>query len=149
HRLSTASPRWKWRRSWRASTPIACPERRVGGGGAALSPPSSRRSGARAVPPGGGQAPRVNQVVTIPGRAPDEIVLMAHRDDTGSGPGANDNASGIATLIQLARSYGSPVGARPVSPLHTLVFVATDGGAFGALGAKRFAEQHRGNVVAR
>jgi hypothetical protein len=102
----------------------------------------------RASLPGAGKRTLVNQVVTVPGRSPDEIVLMAHRDDTGNGPGANDNASGIATLIQLARSYGSPVGARPVSPLHTLVFVATDGGAFGALGAKRFAEQHRGNVVA-
>jgi peptidase M28-like protein len=102
----------------------------------------------RASLPGIGKRTLVNQVVTVPGRSPDEVVLMAHRDDTGNGPGANDNASGIATLIQLARSYGSPVGARPVSPLHTLVFVATDGGAFGALGAKRFAEQHRGNVVA-
>ena len=102
----------------------------------------------RAELPGHGVRTLENQVVTVPGRSPDEIVVMAHRDDNGAGPGANDNASGIATLIQLARSYGSPVGARPVSPLHTLVFVATDGGAFGALGAKRFAERHRGRVVA-
>src|SRR6266540_5232392 len=101
-----------------------------------------------AVLPGRGREPLVNQLVTVPGRSPDEIVVMAHRDDDGTGPGANDNASGVATLIQLARSYGAPVGTRPVSPLHTLVFVATDGGAFGALGAKRFAEQHRGRVVA-
>src|SRR5439155_635439 len=50
-----------------------------------------------------------------------------------------------------ARSYGTPVatpGARALSPLHTLVFVATDGGAFGALGARRFAETHRGHVLA-
>ena len=73
---------------------------------------------------------------------------MAHRDDDGTGPGANNNASGIAALIQIARSYGSPVGSRAVSPTHTLVFVATDGGAFGALGARRFVEQHRGRVVA-
>ena len=90
----------------------------------------------------------VNQVVTVPGRSPDEIVLMAHRDDDGTGPGANNNASGIAALIQIARSYGSTVGSRAVSPTHTLVFVATDGGAFGALGARRFVEQHRGHVVA-
>ena len=64
---------------------------------------------------------------------------MAHRDDNGAGPGANDNASGTAALIELARSYGSPVGARPVSPHHTLVFLSTDGGAFGALGAEQFA----------
>jgi hypothetical protein len=102
----------------------------------------------RADLPGHGEETLVNQVVTVPGRSPDEIVLMAHRDDDGTGPGADNNASGIAALIQLARSYGSPSGARPVSPTHTLVFVMTDGGAFGALGARRFAEQHRGRVVA-
>ena len=105
----------------------------------------------RALLPGVGRRTLVNQLVTIPGRLPTEIVVMAHRDDAGSGPGANDNASGIATLLQLARSYGTPIAAprtRPLTPLHTLVFVATDGGAFGALGARRFAETHRGRVLA-
>jgi peptidase M28-like protein len=101
----------------------------------------------RAKLPGLGTETLENQLVTVPGRSPDEIVVLSHRDDDGTGPGANDNASGIATLIQLAQSYGSPVGARAVRPLHTLVFVATDGGAFGGLGAKRFAETHRGRVV--
>src|SRR6266542_1572659 len=104
-----------------------------------------------AVLPGRGREPLVNQLVTVPGRSPDEIVVMAHRDDEGTGPGANDNASGIATLIELARSYGTPVAApqaRAVSPLHTLVFVATDCGAFGALGTRRFARTHRGHVLA-
>ena len=105
----------------------------------------------RVLVPGHGRQTLVNQLVTIPGRLPTEIAVMAHRDDEGSGPGANDNASGIATLIQLARSYGTPVaaaGTRALSPLHTLVFVATDGGAFGALGARRFAQTHRGRVLA-
>jgi hypothetical protein len=105
----------------------------------------------RADVPGRGRQTLVNQLVTVPGRSPDEIAVMAHRDDGGTGPGANDNASGIATLIELARSYGTPLSApqaRPVSPLHTLVFVATDGGAFGALGARRFAQTHRGHVLA-
>lgn len=102
----------------------------------------------RADLPGHGEEILVNQVVTVPGRSLDEIVVMAHRDDDGTGPGADNNASGIAALIQLARSYGSPVGARAVSPLHTLIFVVTDGGAFGGLGARRFAEKHRGRMVA-
>jgi Peptidase family M28 len=102
----------------------------------------------RADVPGIGKRTLVNQLVTVPGRSSDEIVVMSHRDDNGNGPGANNNASGIATLIQLARLYGSPLGARAVGPQHTLVFVATDGGAFGALGARRFAESHRGHVVA-
>src|SRR3954451_22601918 len=98
--------------------------------------------------PGIGHKVLVNQVVTVPGASPDELVVMANRDDDGAGPGANNNASGIAALVQLARSYGSPLGSRAVSPQHTLVFVATDGGAFGALGAARFAEKPRGPVVA-
>jgi Peptidase family M28 len=105
----------------------------------------------RAQLPGGGRKNLVNQIVTVPGRLPSEIVVMAHRDDDGHGPGANDNASGIATLIELARSYGTPaaaVGTRALSPLHTLVFVATDGGAFGSLGARRFAQTHTGRVLA-
>jgi hypothetical protein len=105
----------------------------------------------RADLPGRGSQTLANQLVTVPGRSSDEIVVMAHRDDEGTGPGANDNASGIATLLELARSYGTPVTApraQAVGPLHTLVFVATDGGAFGALGARRFAQVHRGHVVA-
>jgi hypothetical protein len=101
----------------------------------------------RAELPGLGERTLVNQVVTVPGRSPDEIVMLAHRDDDGSGPGANNNASGIAALILLARSYGATPGARAVSPQHTLVFVATDGGAFGNLGARRFAESHPGRIV--
>ena len=66
----------------------------------------------RAALPGLGERTLVNQVLTIPGRLPSEIVVMAHRDDNGTGPGANDNASGIAALLELARSYGTPV-ARP------------------------------------
>ena len=102
----------------------------------------------RAKLPGIGERTLVNQIVVVPGHSPDEIVVMAHRDDDGQGPGANDNASGIAALVQLAQSYGSSAGARAVSPQHTLVFVATDGGAFGLLGARRFAETHQGHVVA-
>jgi hypothetical protein len=65
--------------------------------------------------------------------------VMAHRDNTGVGPGANDNASGTAALIELARLYGSTsTGGPRVRPAHTLAFVSTDGGAFGALGAAHF-----------
>ena len=102
----------------------------------------------RASVPSLGERTLVNQVVTVPGRSPDEIVLLAHRDDSGTGPGADNNASGLAALIQLVRSYGTARGVQPVSPQHTLVFVATDGGAFGDLGARRFAETHPGRVVA-
>jgi Peptidase family M28 len=74
----------------------------------------------------------------------DAIVVMAHRDNTGAGPGANDNASGTAALLELARAYAAPAAPpRPPDPNHTIVFLSTDGGAFGALGADHFARSTR------
>jgi Peptidase family M28 len=74
------------------------------------------------------------------GTSPDVIVVMAHHDDTGAGPGANDNATGTAALIELARSYAQPASlAQPASPsVHTIVFLSTDAGAYGGVGAARF-----------
>jgi acetylornithine deacetylase/succinyl-diaminopimelate desuccinylase-like protein len=92
--------------------------------------------------PGLGRVRLQNLWASAPGTLQDTIVVMAHRDDSGVGPGANDNASGTAALVELARAF-----ARPESPIqaavqatHTLVFLSTDGGAFGGLGAARFAE---------
>ena len=84
------------------------------------------------------------------GESSDAIVVMAHRDDTGDGPGANDNASGTAALIELARSYAQidTPDAQRVRSAHTVVFLSTDGGAFGGLGALRFAERSPFHVVA-
>jgi hypothetical protein len=67
---------------------------------------------------------------------------MAHRDNTGVGPGANDNASGTAALIELARAFAQPASPDQgtVESPHTLVFLSTDAGAFGGLGAARFAQ---------
>jgi hypothetical protein len=72
-------------------------------------------------------------------------VITAHRDNSGEARGPNDNASGTAALIELARSYASVGGSTLVQtrPTHTLVFVSTDGGSFGALGAAHFAESSR------
>ena len=40
-------------------------------------------------------------------------MVMAHRDDIGLGPGADDNASGTAALIELARAYARPSARDP------------------------------------
>ena len=104
--------------------------------------------------PGGGRARLQNLYAVAPssGQSPDTIVFMAHRDDTGAGPGANDNASGTAALIELARAYARPrsEGQAVVESPHRLVFLSTDGGAFGGLGAVRFATHSplRDQVVA-
>src|SRR6185312_11534960 len=94
-----------------------------------------------AVIPGLGKVRLQNIVAEAVGRSPQTIVVMAHRDNDGRGPGANDNASGTAMLIELARAYGTPPGftGRTLRPNHTILFVSTDGGSFGALGAAAFA----------
>jgi Peptidase family M28 len=112
-----------------------------------------RREPFTATIPGRGRVRLENLIVTIPGRSPQALAVLAHLDNVGTGPGANDNASGIAALIELARSYATsvsgnvPPGASIVSPAHTLFFVATDGGEFGGLGAKQFATEFRNRIV--
>ncbi|HZO63068.1 MAG TPA: M28 family peptidase [Gaiellaceae bacterium] len=93
--------------------------------------------------PGRGRKQFRNISFTIGPANADTIVVMAHRDDSGLSAGANDNASGTAAMIELARVYGRPPGAPALAggPRHQLVFLSTDGGAFGALGAKRFVER--------
>ena len=90
---------------------------------------------------GRGRVELQNLVAVADGPSNNAIVFLAHRDNTGFGPGASDNASGTAALIELARAYAPVAGAGEVQaqPNHDLVFVSTDGGAFGALGAAHFA----------
>jgi len=96
--------------------------------------------------PGMGPRPLQNVYAVSPGRSDAAIVVIAHRDNLGTGPGASDNASGTAALLELARGYGLRTAAAsgrtiaPIGPTHTIVFLSTDGGAFGGLGSLRFLE---------
>ena len=77
----------------------------------------------------------------VPGTLDETIVLVAHRDNNGLSAGANSDASGTAALVELARAYataGTTESAR--TPLHTLVFLSADGGAYGSLGVTRFTQ---------
>src|SRR5438067_12727998 len=99
-----------------------------------------------AVIPGRDKVELQNLVAEAVGPAPGTIVVMAHRDNDGTGPGANDNASGTAMLVQLARAYGSPPGVSSgrLHPNHTILFLSTDSGAFGGLGGAWFAAHSPG-----
>lgn len=61
-----------------------------------------------------------NLEATLAGSDPDAgvILLGAHYDTVPGSPGADDNASAVAALLELARSL------RAASPRHTLRFVA-------------------------
>jgi len=102
--------------------------------------------------PGRGKVELQNLVTVVRGASQRAIVITAHRDNTGEGGGANHNASGTGALIELARAFASVGGATLVQaqPTHTLVFVSTDGGDYGALGAAHFAESspYRANALA-
>jgi hypothetical protein len=104
----------------------------------------------RATVPGLGRVRLQNLWAVASGQSPDAIVVMAHRDDTGAGPGANDDATGTAALVELARDYtqANTPAAQRVRSAHTIVFLSTDGGAFGGLGAARFVERIPFHVVA-
>ena len=81
-----------------------------------------------------------NIVTVIPGRSEEAIVLVAHRDNVGgAGERHEDNASGTAALIELARGF-APQEALPAALSNrTLVLVSTDAGAYGGAGAVHFA----------
>ncbi|MHB8059625.1 MAG: M28 family metallopeptidase [Gaiellaceae bacterium] len=93
--------------------------------------------------PGFGKVGLSNVSATVRGRSATEIVILAHRDNSGQGPSPNDNASGTAAMLELARAYQNRPGyVAPPEPAHSLVFLSTDGGDFGAIGAARFAKRH-------
>jgi Zn-dependent M28 family amino/carboxypeptidase len=61
-----------------------------------------------------------NLEVSLPGRAhPEKIILVgAHYDSVSGSPGANDNASGVAAMLELTRLLAAS------APARTLRFVA-------------------------
>jgi Peptidase family M28 len=104
-----------------------------------------------AVIPGMGTVHLLNVLAVVPGRSPRTIVVMAHRDNATNGVVVHrDNVSGTTALIQIAASYAHAGGGPGVKPEHTIVFLSTDGGAFGGLGARHFVDHARDarNVLA-
>ena len=101
------------------------------------------RRGDGALPPGGASAPpeiqAANVVGRIPGTRPEApvFVVTAHFDHLGRRngrmyPGADDNASGVAALIAVARYFT----AHP--PEHPLIVAALDAEEMGLRGAEHF-----------
>jgi len=84
-----------------------------------------------------GGHPTANLVGYLPGgdAARDILVIGAHHDHLGDGHlGANDDASGIAALIAIARALH-----RAGTPRRTIAFVAFGGEELGELGSRHFA----------
>jgi hypothetical protein len=88
-----------------------------------------------------GRAELRNLVTVVPGRSPEAIVVVAHRDNSGIGKPHGDNASGTAALIEIARGFAPQETAPTPRPQRTLVLVSTDAGAYGGAGARRFVSE--------
>nr|WP_320118951.1 M28 family peptidase [uncultured Marinifilum sp.] len=81
-----------------------------------------------------------NLVGYIPGKSDTCIVYSAHYDHLGHFgekfyPGANDNASGVAMVLDLAKYFK----AKKKKPHYTLVFALFSGEEAGLLGSKHYA----------
>lgn len=75
-----------------------------------------------------------NVVATKRGSSGKAIVLGGHYDSVAAGPGANDNGSGTAVLIELARVLAQR------ETHSTLIFVAFDAEEFGLIGSRYFTD---------
>ena len=75
-----------------------------------------------------------NVIARLPGTAPSRTVLLVcHYDSVPVAPGAADDGSGVATLLETAQALGA--GPRP---RNDVVFLFTDGEERGLLGARAF-----------
>jgi Zn-dependent M28 family amino/carboxypeptidase len=92
---------------------------------------------------GGGGKLR-NVVAERKGSAPDAerklVVAGAHLDSVRGGPGANDNASGSSTLIELAKSFAG------IDTRNDIRLVWFDGEEAGLLGSRAYVKAHEAEM---
>lgn len=74
-----------------------------------------------------------NVVAEIPGREPGAVLVAAHYDSVPAGPGASDDGSGVAAILEIARA----LKAAP-APRHPVVLLLDEGEEAGLLGAVAF-----------
>src|SRR5437764_5917540 len=66
------------------------------------------------------------------------VLLVAHYDSVPTGPGANDDGVGVATLLETARALTASARLQ-----NDIVFLFTDAEETGLLGARAFMAEHR------
>jgi len=81
-------------------------------------------------PPRGVTARVVNIIATKDGAIRDAVALVSHYDSVPDGPGAADDALGVAVCLEAARMLGA-AGLR-----HSIVVLVTDGEEAGLMGAR-------------
>jgi N-acetylated-alpha-linked acidic dipeptidase len=95
--------------------------------------------------------PAYNTIAVVEGSEwPDEwVVIGGHRDAWG--PGAIDNSSGSASVVEVARAFGA-LAAQGMRPRRTIVFATWDAEEWGIIGSIEWVEAQaqrlRSSVVA-
>lgn len=81
-----------------------------------------------------GAVARVHNILArIDGERPGAVLLAAHHDSVGAGPGASDDGAGVAAILETARALRhGPALAHPV------ILLIDDGEEFGLFGARAF-----------
>lgn len=80
-----------------------------------------------------------NIIAVLDGTAGNKSILAsAHYDSVPAGPGASDNGSGVAVLLESARLLKSEASRK-----NGVIFLFTEGEESGLLGAQAFATEHR------
>jgi aminopeptidase N len=102
-----------------------------------------------------------NIIAVLPGKKPElareSVVIGAHYDHLGLGrtvgrpedkgavhPGADDNASGVAVLLELAKTLGELL-----SPDRSIIFIAFSGEEEGKLGSQYYVKNEKHYPVSR
>lgn len=67
----------------------------------------------------------------------DAVLLAAHYDSVPAGPGASDDAVGVAAVLEIARALKSMP-----APRHAIIFLIDEGEEAGLLGARAFVDSH-------
>ena len=81
----------------------------------------------------------INILARIQGSEPGDraVLLCAHYDSVGAGPGASDNGSGVAALLEIAR-----ILQQLPRPRQSIILLFDDGEEVDLLGAHAFVEHH-------
>ncbi|AEV68129.1 M28 family metallopeptidase [Acetivibrio clariflavus] len=78
----------------------------------------------------------INVIGISKGKSKDTIIIGAHRDTLGTLEGAQDNASGTASMLELARVLTKE------DHYYTYMFISFDGEEIGLKGSEAFARKH-------
>jgi aminopeptidase S len=80
-----------------------------------------------------GEVEAANVIAELPGVHQQEAALMvgAHLDSVAGGPGINDNGSGVAAVLELAKQ-ARRLGYQPQAPIRFAFWAAEEAGLFGS-----------------